>query len=433
MENDFFDSLIVGNCYKWSNTTIREMAGQAPDGNSFYHYTSTKVLNSLLETGTFWASHLFFLNDSKEYVGGVKFLEELLKENSKIEKILKDVEIATPSIWSGIYSISFSKIGDSLQQWVTYAKEGGVSIELETFPKLMLLIAKDEKRGVLSQDIYHPFEDVYHSIYYEPSCMSKSKANLLKIITNGFEQEFGGDNHPWEEFEEHAKVYLQLLSSYIKTEDFNGEDEIRLSFFASKSQADCSITKTDINYYEMPDGILRPYINVKFCRETDISKGKTFKKVKASLPIKSIMIGPSGKQQRVFDSVVHRVKYGTLNVWNCTADVLKKRFNQYVNGSIERLLEDNKFTSISKELKSKIKIELLSQWENETGKKMSLKKNKKELEYEDEKKNTKKALNLTELSVEESKLLEIVTEINKSNYFSKEGIWIKKSKIPYIF
>ena len=34
-------------------------------------------------------------------------------------------------------------------------------------------------------------------------------------------------------------------------------------------------------------------------------------------------------------------------------------------------------------------------------------------------------------SIDDS-IKEIVTKINKKNYFSKEGVWVKMSKIPYI-
>ena len=40
----------------------------------FYHYTSTEVLDKILETATFWASNLYYLNDSSEFKAGISWL-----------------------------------------------------------------------------------------------------------------------------------------------------------------------------------------------------------------------------------------------------------------------------------------------------------------------------------------------------------------------
>ena len=64
-----------------------------------------------------------------------------------------------------------------------------------------------------------------------------------------------------------------------------------------------------------PSGIIRPFLKVGF-KETQDSEGIS------PLPIRSIMIGPAGNQQSVFDSEVHRVRFGETNVW----DYWEKRY-----------------------------------------------------------------------------------------------------------
>ena len=40
------------------------------------------------------------------------------------------------------------------------------------------------------------------------------------------------------------------------------------------------------------------------------------------LPLKSITVGPSGSQQSVFDSIVHRIKYGETKVYDYSNDIM---------------------------------------------------------------------------------------------------------------
>lgn len=57
------------------------------------------------------------------------------------------------------------------------------------------------------------------------------------------------------------------------------------------------------------------------------------------------MIGPAGNQQSVFDSVVHRVRFGETNVWDywekddCSA--FKRNYMEYYCGSIQEYLKKN--------------------------------------------------------------------------------------------
>lgn len=67
--------------------------------------------------------------------------------------------------------------------------------------------------------------------------------------------------------------------------------------------------QSKVQYFVMPHGVLRPYINVKFGYIM-----KDSNKFIPMIPIKSIIIGPSGRQQAVFDSVVHRLVYGENNI-----------------------------------------------------------------------------------------------------------------------
>ncbi len=466
---DFVAYSITKQLYKMIQESFNVIHETSEEGksltpiNSVFHYTSTEVLGKLLSTGTFWASHISFLNDAAEFKGSLEYLEKVFLNDKDTFNGIKMIEKSTKNFWNGIYSISFSKEGDLLQQWITYAKESGVSIELDfdsnifnEEDEIVLLLAtkniecqqllekkleelKQEKsiseslivESILLQlsHIFYPIKDVYNKIFYYDKDFSDNSEIVEKMKNILIVQ---CENNPWnDDHLESSYNYLRILSSYIKDEKFRNEDEIRLAFFPTRldlplSQEDYKERsfqiKTKINYYRMNNGVLRPYINVKFCKKKDLEpKNITFDNVVGCLPLKSITIGPSGKQQKIFEGIIHRLKYGETNIWDYTEKkaIFFQRFNNYAETAIKRYelinqrLDENTKNIIIKKLKL--------QWEEENAK-ANFFKDCKEEKVED---------NL--IDEEAEKVNRIIENINEDNYFSKEGIWIKKSKIPYIF
>lgn len=387
------------------------------DNYKLYHYTNLKVLDALLANCTFWASHIRYLNDSKECEAGAEI-------------------DASGSNYAGLFTVSFSQESDSLHQWITYAKESGVAVELdyelicrnepgkEDWYCIDSIKKKKEGEGIkYSEQIGIKLQSLIYEVNYN---------NRADIDIKG--KDYNTFRKLWQ-------------AAYKKSDSYIGEKEVRLAVFATIKRNDGNETKSKINYFCLPEkNILRPYLELTFGYNTGIGKNRIFK---PCLPIKSITVGPSGIQQTVFDSVVHRIKFGECNIYNYCA----KDKTQFVKNFINYLYEVYCNCNLkSKYLDSAIK--LADVWSYDSGKELReniidamnylIVKGKeladfiKWVKYEND---IAQALicswmreNMDEnTSIVEKEKVSMIKEINQNFYFSKEGILIRKSKIPYIF
>jgi len=254
----------------------------------------------------------------------------------------------------------------------------------------------------------------------------------------------------------------RLLASYIKNGKFSIENEVRASFCYNYSN-DGSVTK--INYRRLKNGGLRPYVKVQ------ISIRKESKNFEPCLPLKSITVGPSGIQQTIFDSVVHRIKYGECKVYNYLKDKQKlvKNFSCYlfevyckdkdikVSSNLEFgawiyredvTLSKNIFDALNSlnfkqnenQEKDSAQINDFWPWILYNQKLISalinnwIEENRALLfDYNIEEETFDYNMEEETDVKTDKKLKDKLDLINQNFYFSKEGILIRKSKIPYIF
>lgn len=105
---------------------------------SLYYYTTTETTSFILKKGDIFATNISYLNDSEEYINGLKELRELLCGNTagkyakSAQKYLPGAEVYRKALKEvhDIYSISFSQEKDLLSQWYMYAKESGVRLKM---------------------------------------------------------------------------------------------------------------------------------------------------------------------------------------------------------------------------------------------------------------------------------------------------------------
>jgi len=452
-------------------------------GVRLFHYTSTDVMDKLLERTTFRASNIFYLNDAAEYRAGIDALYEAVSD-VEAEKILKEIEVEDGQgrLSCGVFSISFSQERDSLHQWITYAKESGVAIELDNE------LINSIQDGVFWQgvDSYDFDKDKEKG---ENDLLCASLKTVMKPVQYRYDPEF----FKQEKILPNRETYM-WLASYIKQSAFKSEKEVRIAILACRTEE----RESKIQYYVMPNGVLRPYLNITIGKISTIDN-----QFVPMLPLKSITVGPSGKQQVVFDSVVHRVKFGNTRVHNyaekkellinnfvlylCELLIwIEKRSNKNdiieanrirvsdneipyienfawslpeVNTLKEQIMEQTRKTwhlqSQTKDINQEIS-EGYSEQQNgfEEGKinkvsvidiierviKNWIEENRRELEsivINDKRVYEEKEIPIEEISdecTEESRRIgQIVYEFSQDVYFTREGILIKKSKIPYIF
>ena len=382
------------------------------------HYTSTKVLNSLLDKATFWASNIFYQNDSKEYKTGLSALQDKLKNDNTLEE-LGNVKPSN----SNIYTISFSSKKDELQQWITYAKEGGVCIEFDKdLIKEFVVYCGGENNYCIS------LSKVLRPEIYDEDKGNSIIENLRKNFNISVSKEkFADDSNIkedyWtnEEYKGRKLVFLQLMASYFKNPSFYGEDEVRASF----TQVEFNDGFSDVKYDRKENGMLRPYMEILFKHDD-----------KDMLPIKSIVIGPASNQNMIFDGIVHRFRIGNNKIWDYSKNnkvLLRKRFDEYFVGALIQIIQEKRI-SIDKETVSKVYDKMKERYFNEFQDEEEIKKIKESLklresDYSDIFKSMKVHLEMLSHNEVET----ICNWIEEDNFFSKEGIWIYKSKIPYVF
>lgn len=102
------------------------------------HYTSLEVLHKIVESGTMWATDLFFMNDAAEFRFSIELIRSMLDCYTPVKPHAEAVldhfsEIEDVGNDQTLFSISFSEEEDLLSQWRSYCPDsGGVSISFNT-------------------------------------------------------------------------------------------------------------------------------------------------------------------------------------------------------------------------------------------------------------------------------------------------------------
>lgn len=403
-------------------------SSEPEETSSVYHYTSTQVLDKILSTACFWASNIYYLNDAQEYLEGLNRLTDIIKSsdspNKTMLECLQELRTEAPGTWEGLYTISFSLQSDSLQNWITYAKESGVCIELDwqimTDENSDLLLKERARCG----DVIRPISCTrcLHRIRYSENLTYKEicSAFISCYAAAKDKAKTETEEFPWDANRSYLKRFLQLLASYHKQSGFDGEKEMRLSFFplsADEDLSNCLDSKqneAEIKYFRQNNGVLRPYLEIYFyCMTHD----------KNVCPITGITVGPGGHQQTVFDSIVHRLQYGICKLWEYDRDKKASLLKHYLEGC----LNTQEGTTVKPE---ELTRALAEEWAARAG-------------Y---------SVLTCDVNVEKTVTVELgdrfdslnpyhpresikntLAKLSREHYLSPQGIWVKKSKIPYIF
>ena len=102
-----------------------------------YHYTDLNGLKGIIESGSLWATHFSFLNDSNELIHGMNCLGNALQylRDDFNPKTLKFIEQALTHFRmhraAHVYNLSFCLEPDLLSQWRGYGSSQGVCLEFD--------------------------------------------------------------------------------------------------------------------------------------------------------------------------------------------------------------------------------------------------------------------------------------------------------------
>lgn len=256
----------------------------------------------ILTKGDIFATHISYLNDSEEYVNGLRELKSLLKSDYCTETDLQSAaksrldesayNDATNNV-PQIYSISFSREPDLLSQWYMYSRESGVRLKMHLTKKNKCFLVKDkvseEKTDFM--EIGAELKDVHYftRIGMESKEYTREGKKIIKTITDYIkEQKIEND------LEGNIIKIWKDTAPFIKNYEFRQEKEVRLIFKAPQSEKKAALIE-----YRNANGVLIPYL--------DIYRQEGW-------PVAEIMVGPGRNQERVFNSICHFIDCATLKI-----------------------------------------------------------------------------------------------------------------------
>lgn len=352
-----------------------------------YYYTTTETMRYIITKGDIYATNVRYLNDSDEYINGLREIRSLLDAAGEFgfDELEKDAKnLVTEEAFqkikaqaSDIYSISFSRAFDLLSQWHMYAKESGVQIKMI-------------------------FDDSQEYMYFsqpgaEDASVSSRKEKKLKINDLYYLTKIG---MPSDEYRETGRKVLhefksrfmdakemisawKMLAPCIKNYGFRQEQEKRIIFLASEH--DLTIK------YRNDRSVLKPYLDIETVE---------------GWPVCEIMVGPGRNQHQVFQSICHFLEHTSLKIKRLSD---KELVELYFGGMKEYGLPEVKI----KECKEQV-LQITP-----TIEKLGVK-------YSDR---------IHEVLTTNFKEKErnLVNDYIQNNFFSDKGIIVTKSKWPYEF
>jgi hypothetical protein len=117
------------------NARVRNPVSSGP--SIVYHYTTMEGFLGIVGTRTLRATHLFFQNDASEFDAAREHARAALaafalrsgpsKLRKELRSVLARLRRRSPA---RVHSFSFSRLGDDLNLWRTYARGGGAAIGL---------------------------------------------------------------------------------------------------------------------------------------------------------------------------------------------------------------------------------------------------------------------------------------------------------------
>lgn len=374
-----------------------------------YYYTSTDTMRYVLTEGNIYATNIRYMNDSQEYINGLEELyylfqkEELVKEWIRQQKLEESLWDKMQSVFTSqnlkankqemeYYSISFCKKNDLLSQWAIYARESGVSIKMNfeeqesdyQFFTDSVADKKEAKWNLFPQEVYYFTYDAMSSQGLE----EQYKNTAYEILNQLY-----GTESPQDKEELKNEVW-RYTSAFVKRYDFYQEEECRLVF-----QPNHSVYLPKIQYRQ-DKKVLKPFLDIK------CEKG---------WPIWEIMVGPGFNQQVVFESVEHVLNHAEVKIGLKSSKDYVKRIEKYLEPYMEELNECEEY----KEFR-----DWFAQIDFASG------------EYSEEDLVSfchQKLKEIVNVVINNSDYCENAKQYFREHHFTRSGVVLTRSSIPYIF
>lgn len=237
-----------------------------------YHYTDLNGLKGIIETGSLWATHFAFLNDSNELVHGINCLENALQylKDDFNPKTLTSIQQALTHFKmhraSHVYNLSFCLEPDLLSQWRGYSTTQGVCLEFDD----------EELMASLELSSYQVFKN--QVIYTKEDSTLEARDEILTFFNTLDVQDAISQDVMIEMV--HATKLAHSLPPFFKNDGFQEEKEFRMVILPDGPFE-------DVNFRINANGLV-PYLILK-------AKGK--------LPLRNIQIGPRSNRSMMREGI----------------------------------------------------------------------------------------------------------------------------------
>ena len=211
------NNILNGECAVYKMQLKCNSEQLAPE---YWHYTSLSALLSIFDIKNdsciepnltrceMLASNICYLNDIKEFYGGVNDFKKAIKAIKKSKKNNFDVKKLDveniQDVSDDIYIISFCGHGDLLSNWKYYAKDSGISIEFD-MENVGFKYIRYKKDDII-------YEDWYDSIPVE-FCDEDKLTVAMSAINSALSTNFRGP--------EQIEVYYRISRN-------NGYNELKI-------------------------------------------------------------------------------------------------------------------------------------------------------------------------------------------------------------
>jgi hypothetical protein len=282
---------------------IRELRGMWPFSElpyELFHYTDAKGLLGILTTKQFWATDIYFLNDSMELQYAFDLINSILEgqtddlEDKSVKGFLENSKVIL-NINSGMkaYVTCFCENGNLLSQWRAYGSRGsGYSIGVAA---QSLKETERDTAGILM------FETRLRKVIYDKSTQEALIRETLDRFCKLFARTIRTlDEEASSVADEFSNFLAGELSEYLyffKSPVFEDEKEWRVinvfSYYQSIFDDELSGRDNRAPEFRVSGGNLVPYIALDFAAPPDPSLPLRRYPVLRGYPITSVTFGPS--------------------------------------------------------------------------------------------------------------------------------------------
>lgn len=413
--------------YKWDkeqDVDYRKLMQTFNENNTtpLYYYTSVDTFKKFAEDGCIWASHIKRMNDWQEFNLGKELVLKVLDRfcddkqrdhiTSETLDFIKEAatfghEIETPECtirpfqsgfdyydywYPEIFSISLTSSEDLLSQWKMYARESGISIGFDFQYSSSFWQGLNKGKAELGNEFGFAQSDVFpRQVAYAQDDLEKLLMKIVENISN---------NH---EFRVYLMMSLLQQITFIKHPGFSQENEFRLAFRPYKTIVDKDNIRRSFVGYRESNHVLIPYLKI-YCG--NILKREGGEYYQPAWPVVSLTVGPGYNQNVVFESLIHFVESGNCQFYKFDSKQIDDGWCRY--------------------------LESFSNWIRAHDLKDEGTLAEEIHRFSISKRDAKDKFALQKLLVT-NPFNSFYRDYCKDNYFSNNGLHIKKSKIPYIF